>query len=482
MIPTGYVAPPATVCSCEGLHRPAHRRPGPLVPAIWQNEGGAVAIIAGLALTVLIGIVGLAVDVGMWHHTGRALQNAADAAVIAASQNGTGSYQSEAKAVAAQYGFVDGANSITVTALNNQTCPSPSTATDCYKVTVAQASAPLFFSSVLGLAAPAISSVAMASSKETHSYCMLALGTSGDAIRTNGSPVANMNGCSIMSNSGAKCDGTNLRTAPDGPTYGDAAGTNTGCGINQSSNVPTVADPYASLQSSIPTNPCGTAKTSFPQEPKKGVMSGNNAWGAAGVTTTMPLTGSPTIANHGIVCGYLQLQGDVLVTSSAGLAGALLVIENGVLDTNGHKLSTASGSALTIIFTGPTVSGLSPSHYPTDNGGSGTLDFMAPTSGTWKGIAFYQDPNLPSGSGVDFTYAGNTPTWNITGAVYFPNASVGFSGAINKSSNGVSCLLFVIGNITINGGAAIEQTTAASCLSAGVTLPTNNVGGIALVK
>jgi len=170
MIPTGYVAPPATVCSCEGLHRPAHRRPGPLVPAIWQNEGGAVAIIAGLALTVLIGIVGLAVDVGMWHHTGRALQNAADAAVIAASQNGTGSYQSEAKAVAAQYGFVDGANSITVTALNNQTCPSPSTATDCYKVTVAQASAPLFFSSVLGLAAPAISSVAMASTKETHSY------------------------------------------------------------------------------------------------------------------------------------------------------------------------------------------------------------------------------------------------------------------------------------------------------------------------
>jgi hypothetical protein len=211
-------------------------------------------------------------------------------------------------------------------------------------------------------------------------------------------------------------------------------------------------------------------------------MSGNNAWGAAGVTTTMPLAGSPTIANHGIVCGDLQLQGDVLVTSSAGLAGALLVIENGVLDTNGHKLSTASGSALTIIFTGPTVSGLSPSHYPTDNGGSGTLDFMAPTSGTWKGIAFYQDPNLPSGSGVDFTYAGNTPTWNITGAVYFPNASVGFSGAINKSSNGVSCLLFVIGNITINGGAAIEQTTAASCLSAGVTLPTNNVGGIALVK
>jgi Flp pilus assembly protein TadG len=444
-----------------------------------QDEAGAIAFLAALGLTLLVGLVGLAIDAGVWYRTNRALQNAADAAVIAASQNDTSTYQSEAKAVTAQYGFVDGANGITVTPLNNQTCPSPSTATDCYKVTVAQASAPLFFSSVLGLTAPAISSVAMASSKETHAYCMLALNTgAGNAIRTNGSPVANLNGCSIMSNSGSKCDGTNLRTAPDGPTYGDAAGTNSGCGINQSSNLPTVADPYASLASSIPANPCGTAKTSFPQEDKKGAgLSGNNQWS----TSTVALTATPTIANHGVVCGDLQLTTDVTVTSSAGLAGSVLVIENGVLDTNGYKLSTASGSALTIIFTGPTVAGLSPGHYPTDIKGGGTLDFMAPTSGTWKGIAFYQDPNLPSGSGVDFTYAGNTPTWNITGAVYFPNASIGFSGAINKSSNGVSCLLFVIGNITINGGAAIEQTTAASCLSAGVTLPTNKVGAIALV-
>jgi Flp pilus assembly protein TadG len=470
---------PPTIWYCSGLHRIATQLHLRFAPAIWEDPSGAIAVIMALGLTMLIGIVGLAVDVGMWYHSSRAQQNAADAAAIAASQNGTASYQSEAKAVAAQYGFVDGSNGITVTALNNQTCPSPSTATDCYKVTVAQASAPLFFSSVLGLTAPAISSAAMVSSKETHSYCMLALNTTGTAITTNGSPSANLNGCSIMSNSGAKCDGSNLRTAPNGPTYGDAAGTNSGCGINQYSNVPTVADPYASLQSSIPTNPCGTAKTSFPQEPKKGAMSGNNAWGAASVTTTVPLTSPPTIANHGIVCGDLQLQGDVQVTSSSGLAGALLVIENGVLDTNGHKLSTASGSALTIIFTGPTVAGLSPSHYPTDNGGSGTLDFMAPTSGTWKGIALYQDPTLMSG--LNFSYAGNSPTWDISGAVYFPNASVGFSGAINKSSNGASCLLFVIGNVTINGQAAIEQTTASSCLSAGVTLPTNNVGGIALV-
>ena len=124
----------------------------PMIAAIWRDEGGVIAILTALALTLLIGIVGLAVDVGMWDRTNRALQNAADAAVIAAALNGTGSYQNEAKAVAAQYGFVDGVNGITVTALNNQTCPDG--ATDCYQVTVAQASTPRFFSPVVGLFSP----------------------------------------------------------------------------------------------------------------------------------------------------------------------------------------------------------------------------------------------------------------------------------------------------------------------------------------
>ena len=85
-------------------------------------------MLTALALTIVIGVVGLAVDVGMWYRNNRAMQNAADAAVIAAALNGTGSYASEAKAVAARYGFVDGANGITVTASNDQTCPDGTTA------------------------------------------------------------------------------------------------------------------------------------------------------------------------------------------------------------------------------------------------------------------------------------------------------------------------------------------------------------------
>ena len=433
-----------------------------------KDERGAVAIIAGLALTVLIGIVGLAVDVGMWYRTNRALQNAADAAAIAAPQNGTGSYQSEAKAVAAQYGFVDGTSGITVTALNNQTCPSGST--DCYKVTIAQASAPLFFSAVLGISAPALSGAAMATGGTTHNYCLLTLaGLSGHSsntgIQADGSSHANMNGCSVMSNNAANCNGHDL-----GATWGDAHGTNSGCGITEHSNVPQVPDPDASLKTNIPTNPCGTTAASFPQEPTlpaPNKLSGSYTWSA-----------TPTLANGQIVCGDLKLMGPVTITTASGSGGSVLVIENGQLDTNGYTLATDSSSALTIIFTGPTVSGHTYTHYMT---GGGTLDFMAPTSGTWKGIALYQDPNLGT-SGVDFTYAGNSPTWNVTGVVYFPYASITFKGAVNKSSYGQSCLLFVADNMTMKGTASIEQTTASGCLSAGVVLPTDNVsGGISLV-
>jgi Flp pilus assembly protein TadG len=428
---------------------------------MWREEGGAIAVITALSLTVIIGFAGLAVDVSNWYRTNRALQNAADSAVIAAALNGTATYASEAKGVTAWYGFIDGAGGITVTALNDQTCPSPSTATDCYKVTVAQASAPLFFAPVLGISAPAVSSDAMASASATHNYCLVGLASSGKspAIQGNGAASANMNGCSGMSNTGATCNGHDL-----GATYVDAHGTNNGCGISQKSGVPTIADPVASLATNIPGNTC----SSYPQEPSKPhdpILPASNQWSLS----TKTLTATPTI-----VCGDLQLTTDVTLTTAS--PGSVLVIENGRLDTNGHTLKTASGFALTIIFSG--TSG-SYNHFPTDSTNAGTLDFMAPASGTWKGIAIYQDPALTTG--VDITYAGNNPTWNITGAVYLPHSSVAFKGAVNKSSYGASCLLLVADNVTISGTAAIEQTTAASCATAGVTLPTNNVGGIALV-
>src|SRR5690348_10510603 len=218
----------------------------PICLGFGKDERGVIAILTALCLTIVIGVIGLAVDVGMWYRNNRAMQNAADAAVIAAALNGTASYAAEARAIAARYGFVDGANGVTVTALDNQTCPDGSTS--CYQVMVAQSPAPRYFSPVLGSYNPSLSGSAMAGGSQTHSYCLIAIGTGTDpGIRTNGAPDAALTGCSLMSNTGARCNGHNL-----GATYGDAHKINDGCGITENSNVPIIADPYASLASNIP--------------------------------------------------------------------------------------------------------------------------------------------------------------------------------------------------------------------------------------
>jgi Flp pilus assembly protein TadG len=100
--------------------------------SIWSDERGVAAVIVGLVATLVIAIAGLGVEVVSWYRTDRAMQNAADSAAVGAATNGTGTYRNEAKAVAAQYGDVDGGNGATVTALNNQTCPDGQT--DCVKV------------------------------------------------------------------------------------------------------------------------------------------------------------------------------------------------------------------------------------------------------------------------------------------------------------------------------------------------------------
>ena len=196
-------------------------------------------------------------EVSYWYLTQRSMQNAADSAAIAAATNGTASYGAEAKAAAAKYGFVDGLNNITVTASN--TAPCPAGGANCYSATVT-GYVPLFLSQVVGYSGSAtvdgkpqtqLSATAVARlDLMPRQYCILALGTSGIAFGTNGAPKADLSGCNIMSNADARCNGNNL-----GADYGDAAGTNSGCGVVQRSNVPKLADPYADLASNIPPIP-----------------------------------------------------------------------------------------------------------------------------------------------------------------------------------------------------------------------------------
>jgi Flp pilus assembly protein TadG len=434
------------------------------------DERGTVAVIMGVLIIPLVGALGIGFEVSNWYMTTRGMQNAADAAALAAATNGGSNYDVEARAVAAQYGFVNGTNTISIAVSNTAACPAGGNT--CYSVTISGFT-PLLLSQVVGFRGDTnlngtlekqLTSTAVAKpTVQPQDICMLALATSGAAqgIRTNGSPTANMNGCNVMSNTAAQCNGSNL-----GAGLGLAHGTSNGCGATPVSNVKAVTDPYAGFASNIPPLSSSGCGGTYPQESHHGNTSS--------VVTSNQVSGTLSLsAGNNFKCGDQMLTGNTVINTPPG-SPAVLVIENGQLDLNGFSLTTSSGSAVTLVFSGDSGSY---THAPTDNtnGNTGALDITAPTSGPWSGVAIYQDPSLTSG--LDVSAAGNSPTWNISGLVYMPHASVTLKGAIDKGIAGKSCVVLVADNFTISGTAGILKTDIGQCSQAGLKMPQATIAG-----
>lgn len=415
--------------------------------SFWRDRRGSTSILFALSMPMLSGGLGVGFEVSHWYVVQRGLQNAADAAVLAAASNAGSNYDVEGMAVSAQNGFANGIGDVSVTILRNVACPGGGTT--CYSATITK-SVPLYLSPVVGYAGngggkKAIVATAVAKiGTIQRPYCLLALASSGttNAIRTTGSPSANMAGCSLKTNTSANCSGHDL-----GADYGDAVGTNSGCGKIRNSGLSPTVDPYAGLAANIPANTCGG---SYPQ--------GN-------VAAVVKWTGTKNLSGNVQICGDLRLTGNVTVNAPSG---AVLVIQNGRLNTNGFRIQTSSGSALTVVFSG--TNGGSYVHAPT---GSGSLDIAAPTSGPWSGVMIYQDPRLTTG--VNISSAGSSPAWNITGLVYLPHASVTLNGAVNKSSYGGTCFVLVVDNIQMSGAA--NMVPKGGCVAAGLTVPTGAAPG-----
>lgn len=412
--------------------------------ALLRDRRGNVLVMTALALPVLVGMTGLALEGANWYQVKRAMQNAADTAAVAAATNGGSSYLAEAQAVASQYGFTNGADHTDVSASNRAACPAGGS--DCYSVTISR-KIPLIFARIIGFtgntaageaSAVSLSSMAVAKQgRQPRKYCVMALDTTGEAIRSNGAPHADLTGCNIVSNADMNCNGHNLKA-----TNADAVGKVDTCGLSRTSGVDPVVDPYAQLAPHIPnTRECG------------------------GKVTATSIKGDQNWTGTKVFCGDVNLTGDVTLKGNS----ATIVINNGSLNLDRYTFKTASGSTATIIFTGDN----NYDHQVTGNKKGATLDIVAPSSGTWKGIAVYQAPLISNG--VDLEYKGNKMDWAVTGVVYLPKADVTLSGAIGKgTANQSKCTILVVKTLLINGtGAMLSQ----DCESLGYTMPTGSTSG-----
>jgi Putative Flp pilus-assembly TadE/G-like len=454
------------------------------------DQRGAVSITMGLMMIPLVGFLALGFEVSNWYLITRSMQNAADAAALAAAINNSANYDVEARAVAAQYGFVNGVNNVLIGVSNTAICPLTGDP-NCYSVTISGYT-PLLMSQIVGFQGAGningslqkqLGTLAVAKAASPAEICMLALAGSGTnpAIQTNGAPTANMNGCDSMSYTGADCNGHNLGL---GISF-TVGSTNNGCGAKQMSRQTKLnpQDPYSSQISNnisnfpaVPTNdPAdGCTKNPPPQEQLKG----NKPVAGTGV----PRSGLPISlpAGNTFWCGDQVLTGNVTISTPNG--PAVLIIENGALDLAGFNFEMADNtSALTIVFTGSNCCGYN--HTILDNApNGGVLDITPPTSGPWAGMAIVQDPNLTDvGGALDVSSAGNSPTLTITGLIYMPNATITLKGAIDKSNFGKSCVVMVADNFQISGTGGILKTDIGNCKGAGLTVPTANVGAVGLV-
>ena len=293
--------------------------------------------------------------------------------------------------------------------------------------------------------------------------CILGL----HSFQINGGPNIDLQGCSMAVNGPMDCNGGTIG-ASFAISSAPKPNGNPACGATNEYSQPPTADPYAALASNIPANPCGGAAPSYPQE-SGGSAPASNRWSGSSWPTGVKVDGAT--GDH-IMCGDTQLTGDVTLNTSE-----TLVIEDGQLDIGSHSLTTSGGGSLTVIFTGPTnIAGLSPTRTITGSS-SGSVNITGPSSGTWKQMAIYQDPNvscasLPcSGEGVveGGQGANSGPIWDISGIVYLPNAQFQINGLVSPASSAPNaCITLVAYDLSISGGGDILAEPA--CTNAPTTL------------
>jgi putative Flp pilus-assembly TadE/G-like protein len=248
------------------------RQPMPAVRHVLRDRSGATAVLIALALTGVLGVAGLGSEAAGWYYTKRDMQSAADAAAATAGANlasilyrglspVSSQFTTDAKSIAAKYGFVDGTGGSSVSVEYPPSSGSHANDNNYVAVSISQPQkallSGLFLSNGPTIAARA---VAKGNKQASDSGCVLALnGASISDVTLNGgvnmsfsncalydnSPLTSGNGALYMSNNASLTASAVYLVGAANQTTGITATDGVFTGMN-----PT-PDPYASV--SLPT-------------------------------------------------------------------------------------------------------------------------------------------------------------------------------------------------------------------------------------
>jgi len=396
--------------SATGMLRSRGRQ---LLRRLRRSQAGNILVTTALILPLLVGFVGLGVDVALWFYKHQSMQSAADSAAISAAtgSTGTGGVALEADAVTPTYGFVNGSNDVVVTVNQPPRSGNHIATVGAVEVIIKQPQTPLFSSVFLH---SKFNILARSVAIPTGQGCVLALNaTASGAATIQGTSAVNLVNCSLYddSNSGSALNlngsGT-LSALSVGVVGGESGASNITTIQGNRTGISPVADPYADVP--MPTF-SGCDQKNF--------------------TAKKAITLSP-----GVYCGGMKLDAGAVVTLNPGI----YILDQGSLSVAGG--ATLIGNGVTFFFTSSSGSNWATA---TINGGA-NVNLTAPSSGPTAGIVFFGDRRMPVGTAYKLN-GGSTQVFG--GAIYFSKGAVTFAGGSGTSA--VGCTQMVADTITFSG-------------------------------
>jgi len=397
-----------------------------------RDESGQTAVTAELGMLLVLGCVALGVEVGHLYNVRRQVQVAADAAAIAAALElqpcgGTSNctvMQTAAQAALAENGLTGSsvaancsasASSGLVLTVNDPPCAAGSGdpnhgKTGYVEVTVSE-QAPTYFARIFGINSMPVLARAEAT-RVGGGNCVYALDpTSSNSISVDLLAVVKSN-CGFV-------DESTSQTA-------------FGCNLLAAVNVSriSVTGGAESLLCSVSPTPTTNATTPTPADPLAYLP--KPAIPQCGVSTSSPYYGSSSpllIAGTAVLDPSYAYCGGITILPTANVTfqpGTYVIKSNlGLLGINPGGITIAlganvNGSGVTFYNYGPSggVTFLLPSVT------LGAVNLTAPTSGTYSGVLFFQDP----GDTTPATILGDTSlNSDLEGAFYFPTARVSYA-------------------------------------------------------
>jgi hypothetical protein len=298
---------------------------------------------------------------------------------------------------------------------------------------------------------------------------MLALNTTGTAINNSGNTTINAPTCIFYS------DSASANSAAAGGSSSVTAKAIAGVGGIQSSNnwnveqylpySPSLPDPFAPPSPTAVTPDPNDMHCAVTSSVKKGVTT----YTAVGLSDGDDITTMKDQNGNQANCFTALSVGSNRTLNIPNSYTGPIYINGGSVDLKG----AFSCAACTIVLTNKDPSPTATIGTFSSNA-QATNNITAPTSGTFKGIAVYQDRRATGGTDKINGGSGNV----ISGVVYFPNDTLWLNGTGSAVS---LCSMFIAKNLVFNGNGQIAISSANDAACSGANLPNGSISIVRLV-